>query len=260
MPNTDDLMGMEYRRLLRDYSPDIWNGWRKENPQVRPILAKMTFPKGWNYQDADFHDADMSGLEFILANLERSDFTDAYLFHTVFAESRLQNADFNRANMRQAVLSSSDFTGASLKECVLVNSRALAAKFCNADLSGARLQYADFRKTDLRGADFSGANLYETDFSEALLEGTVFNGAIITLTRFFDSEASAGFKSARMQEAIFENIDLRDAKDLETVIHERPSNIGISTYFRSAGQIPVTFLENAGVPNELINYLSQFIG
>jgi TIR domain len=48
--------------------------------------------------------------------------------------------------------------------------------------------------------------------------------------------------------------DLRLAKGLDSVRHGGPSEISVSTLYKSGGNIPEAFLRGCGVPDELITY------
>jgi hypothetical protein len=56
------------------------------------------------------------------------------------------------------------------------------------------------------------------------------------------------------------NVDLRDACGLEEIEHRGPSEISISTIYRSQGKIPFRFLRGAGVPDIFIEYMYSLIG
>src|SRR5206468_4404800 len=60
---------------------------------------------------------------------------------------------------------------------------------------------------------------------------------------------------ARVGWTIFGNVDLRTVKELETVIHVGPSTIGTDTLLRSEGDIPETFLRQAGLSDTFITYV-----
>lgn len=95
------------------------------------------------------------------------------------------------------------------------------------------LRYADLRGTTLLEANLSGAILYGTNLTGANLGGADFNGAV------------AG-------ETSFANVDLSHTRGLETLRHDGPSEISISTVYRSEGKIPASFLRKAGVPEPFI--------
>src|SRR5437764_925199 len=90
-----------------------------------------------------------------------------------------------------------------------------------------RTQHPDIQP-DLSGADLSGADLRKANLSFA------------NLTYADLSEAQVGL-------TIFGSVDLRTVKGLETVRHFSPSIIGTDTLLRLEGNIPETFLRQAGL-------------
>jgi hypothetical protein len=63
-----------------------------------------------------------------------------------------------------------------------------------------------------------------------------------------------------MVETILADVDLSQAKNLETVRHVGPSTIGIDTIYRSGGNIPESFLRGAGVPEDFITFMKSLVG
>jgi hypothetical protein len=57
----------------------------------------------------------------------------------------------------------------------------------------------------------------------------------------------------------FADVDLSVAKNLETVVHHRPSTIGIDTIYKSKGKIPEVFLRGCGVPETFIEYMRSLV-
>lgn len=55
------------------------------------------------------------------------------------------------------------------------------------------------------------------------------------------------------------DVDLSEAKRLETVIHMAPSSIGIDTIYSSKGRIPEVFLRGAGVPEPFIENMKALV-
>jgi hypothetical protein len=54
---------------------------------------------------------------------------------------------------------------------------------------------------------------------------------------------------------IFADLDLREVEGLESLRHSGPSEISLSTIYRSKGQIPEVFLRGCGVPEDFITYM-----
>jgi hypothetical protein len=59
---------------------------------------------------------------------------------------------------------------------------------------------------------------------------------------------------------VFGDLDLREAKGLKTVRHNGPSIIGLSTIYRSEGNIPEAFLLGCGVHESFIAQIRALIG
>jgi len=58
---------------------------------------------------------------------------------------------------------------------------------------------------------------------------------------------------------ILADLDLRQAIGLETVHHRGNSHLSSDTIYKSQGQIPHIFLEECGVPTELIDYIPSLV-
>ena len=169
--------------------------------------------------------------------------------------------DFTRAQLESADLIQTNLSGANLSEANLSGAQLAEADLSDADLFSANLRAADCNDATLirancLGADFLGANLSFADLAGANLAGANFYdsnlaGANLSHTRFNDSYA---FRT------IFADLDLRGAEGLETVIHDGPSIIGLSTIYLSEGKIPEEFLLGCGVPESFITQMSALVG
>src|SRR6266702_1122008 len=101
--------------------------------------------------------------------------------------------------------------------------------------------YVDLNGADLQGIDLNNAELRNINLSSAKLNG-------------------ADFSKARLVAVILVNVDFHEVMGLDTANHSGPSEISLSTIFRSLGCIPETFLHGAGVPNSFIEYMRSLIG
>src|SRR6266702_1333109 len=124
------------------------------------------------------------------------------------------------------------------------------ANLSGADLSGANLIKTDLVKTNLNMADLTRADLSSANLSGASLKGTNFSSA--NLSRVNLSSSYVGW-------TVFGDIDLRTVKGLETVDHHSPSTIGADTLLRSEGDIPETFLRQAGLSDAFITYTRSLV-
>jgi hypothetical protein len=171
-------------------------------------------------------------------------------------EADLRGADLFRANLRGADLFRADLSGAHLIEADLSRAELSGANLFRADLSGANLFMADFSEAHFIEADLSGAYLIEAelsgvDMSRAKLRGADLSGAKLS---------GVDLSGATVVSTTFDNLDLSMVKGLGTVKHDGPSEIGISTIYRSHGQIPEAFLRGCGVPDNFIAYMGSLTG
>jgi hypothetical protein len=162
----------------------------------------------------------------------------------------LSGADLNKANLSRANLRAADLTVADLSESHL----------SGADLSGADLSGADLSGADLRAAAFSGANLNRADLSGANLNEANLSGANLRAVHLSTADLSgADLSGVTVGWTIFSNLDLRPVKGLETLEHIGPSTIGTNTLERSEGDIPETFLRQAGLSDTFITYARSLV-
>ncbi len=149
--------------------------------------------------------------------------------------------DLSGANLTQVYLGGAhfnrvDLTAAILRQCHMSVAELSGTNLTDADLSEAHLTLANFTFANLARANLSGAWLSRVDFSNARVGG-------------------ASFQRAGVGYAKFGNIDLSQAKHLETIRDAGPSIIGIDTIYLSKGDIPEAFLRGAGVPDDFIVYM-----
>ena len=108
---------------------------------------------------------------------------------------------------------------------------------------GANLAHAD-----LRGANFSEATLENANLSWANLSGASLRHAYLggaTLTQASVSETD--FTRTSICGTYFANVDLSEAKGLESVVHRYGSTVGIDTIYKSRGKISEVFLRGCGL-------------
>ena len=147
-------------------------------------------------------------------------------------------------------LSGADLHKVDLPKAVLFGVDLAEANLVGADLLGADLRRANLSGADLDAANLSNARLRDADFSGSILHWTIFIQADLLKTKF-------GYSS--MGYTVFADVDLSNAKGLETVEHLMPSAIGIDTIYKSKGEIPEKFLRGAGVPENFITYMGSLV-
>ena len=187
---------------------------------------------------SDLHLADLSGANLQGAHLWRSNLSRAN-----FSEARMAGCTLGRTNLANSTLQSADLKGADLSYANLSY-----ANLERADLSGTDLTQTDLSWANLNGASLRDARLIGANLDMADLTGADLRGATIIKTRL----NSTSLGGAVCGVTIFANCDLTRAIGLEDVRHSGPSMISLDTLSRSKGQVPVKFLEGAGVAPPLI--------
>ena len=130
----------------------IWNHWRSQNPQVRPVLANASLT-GLDLENVNLSGANLSG-----ANLSR-----CYLYEADFQGADLRKANFSRAGLIGANLHKANLSGANLNRTYLAQS-----DLSHANLSRASLQEADLHLALLTRAALKQATLAKTVMTDCL--------------------------------------------------------------------------------------------
>ena len=230
-------------RILKEGS-DVWDRWRKQHPTTIPDLSGADI-RGIDLGEANLRDADLNGANLSEANLRDTDFSLAILSNTNLTHANLRFARFDSANLSEANLSYADLGFAVLADALLSDANLSFATLREANFYGATLSKANLSEAYLSGTNFADADLSRTDLSYAILSHAVLS--------------NTNFSGATMVETHLEDLDLRVAKGLESVIHRGPSRISISTLRRSQGAIPEIFLRGVGLDSSSILYTQSFM-
>lgn len=139
---------------------EVWNRFRKENPDV---------------QHPDLSYAELSGLNLYWADLSGADLGSANLSGTELFLANLSGADLSGANLKRTNLTKANLSGANLTGANLSGANLSQSKLINANLTGAILDKADLEWADAAGANWTGASLKDaslknTDLKNARIE------------------------------------------------------------------------------------------
>ena len=174
--------------------------------------------------DSELNEADLSGFK-----LYRADFSGAKLFKSNFSEASLMGAIFLNSDLRNAIFYK------------------------------AILQFTDFSHSNLSGANFNSAKSFNTNFSFVNLSKSDLNGATIRNDNFFYTNLSGtNFKETRLNEALFINVNLAEAINLDCCIHVSPSVLDFRTLGQSVS-LPLSFLRGCGLSDTFIEYLPSLL-
>lgn len=152
-----------------------------------------------------------------------------------------------------------DLTNANLALADLTFARLTAADLTGANLKGARLFLAQL-SANLTNANLTNAYLFRADLSRANLSRAHLSRADLTLAYL----THADLTNAHLTHAVFGgneilDVDLSTVQGLETVLHKFPSEISISTLYKSKGLIPEVFLRGCGVPDTMIAFAKSLV-
>jgi hypothetical protein len=146
----------EHLAILRQ-GVDVWNKWRKKNPEIIPDLSEADLErmdlKEVDLERANLHSAKLNGanLRFAVlsyATLEKAEFFEATLFGTLLNEANLKRAILFSANLQSSILAGANLQRADLR---------------GANLFGTFLSFADVTDMKIGFTSFSGIDLSEVE-------------------------------------------------------------------------------------------------
>ncbi len=259
---------------------DVWNGWREENPDIKPDLGYADL-RAANLSYANLDDADLRSAKLEAANLgfatlcnallgranlvaanlnaaslcwatlNDANLSQANLAHADFYAAKLINANLSESNPSQASFMMANLWAANLCEANLVRADFKRANLESAHLNGAILddavlEAANLSEARLRGAKLRAANLCAANLAGANLAHALLNKANLAEANFVAANlAKANLKEARLWHTAFADCRLSEAKGLEACRHTGPSSIDHRTIVKS-GPLPVAFLKGCG--------------
>jgi uncharacterized protein YjbI with pentapeptide repeats len=188
-------MANEEHSAILQQGVEVWNQWRKDNPDIVPQLSNDNLSqlnlssinlskcnltnfyfKDTNLSGANFSQACLVKADFAFSNLTSTNFTNAYLGHSDFTQAELNgtifdNADLSHVNLCFAKLNAVRFRGANFRQTELRSLDLSSLDFSNAILSNLNLSWAKFIRANLSGANLSRSQVLWTDFTAANLTG-----------------------------------------------------------------------------------------
>jgi hypothetical protein len=162
-------MANEEHVALLEQGVDVWNKWRRENPDVCPDLS------GKNFANKNFEKANFRCTNFAGATLIEADFSGADL-----EGADLHRADLTKADLGEAYVVYADLSGAILSRADLTETNFRAAKLIGADLTNADLKFAILVHANCSHADFTGCQIYGTSAWDVTLDQSVQKQLLIT--------------------------------------------------------------------------------
>jgi uncharacterized protein YjbI with pentapeptide repeats len=151
------MANLDHIKILNQ-GAQIWNDWRKNNPEVIPDFSGFIFT--YTYNDVP----NLTGVDLSHANLQGADITGPDRDWPGETAPTFENANFEAADLSGISMFRTHFTNANLR---------------NANFQGANITSVGFRGADLSYASFSGAILERTGFTDAHLVQTNFEGTVL---------------------------------------------------------------------------------
>jgi uncharacterized protein YjbI with pentapeptide repeats len=176
-----------------------WNQWRKENPQIRPLLY-----------NADLIEKHLS------SEKDPIDFSNANLIRAKLMRAHLQGANFHEANLGNANLFEAQLTGAHFCRTDLY--KTILSK---ANLHCANLQGTQMAMTYLREAILTECKVYGVSAWDLEMEGATQRGFKIIYT--------SANKKGILEERLIEVDDLRVAQFIYLLLHNKNIRYAIDT-------------------------------
>jgi hypothetical protein len=163
------------------------------------------------------------------ANLSRREFI-GYRFEKV----RLDSATIHDVRFVNCYFAKGSFHGAFAADAIFEESYVESCDFGGATLTGARFAFTIAREANFADVDLSWAYFDTCDLERA------------------------NFGKARLSRTTFSNVSLRSVDGLDSVVKGLPISVGLETFFNSGG-LPSSLLQNAGVPQDFIDYAASLV-
>jgi TIR domain-containing protein/pentapeptide repeat protein len=215
------------KRLRRGVA--AWNAWWDRQPKDLIVDLSGADLRSTSLVGAQLAHADLEG-----ANLANSNLANAELYGVDLSHADLRGARLELVNLNDSILADAD-----LSDTYLVGARML----------GAYLYRANLSRADLSLTNLSHAELMDANLSQAILAGTIL----------YDADLSGAIvEDAYLSGTIFGDTVLSKVSGLERCRHRGPSVIDFQT-LQNSGPIPIQFLRDIGLPDNLIDYLPSLL-
>jgi uncharacterized protein YjbI with pentapeptide repeats len=241
---------------------EVWNQWRKDNPEIRPFLYGVDFTED-EFRITSLYKVDDKGnylLDLTDINLEGTWLVKCRLPNSSFKGANLQGACFGESDLQGSDLRDSEIHGANFQQAILRGADLQSLYFLNARFQGANLANAKVQKAFLQSADFSdawmeNANLQEADFQGAALAGACLRRANLQCASLWQANAEgaalahADLRGADLRGANFENANVTGVKFSRNSRQRKFQGIRVSSCYGS--QMFKTFAQDQDYIEEL---------
>jgi uncharacterized protein YjbI with pentapeptide repeats len=206
----------EYLALLKQ-GVEVWNQWRKDNPQVIPDLSRANLYQAnlrtFNLQKVNLSQANLSYAHLDRSQLNQANLQGANLLQASLCQANLNDANLDLAILKQTAIDSETILNTKIRKVwEIVNQGGAKKNFSNLDLS-----YANLFRVDLSNSDLSNADLNHANLSNSNLNGAYLYQANLTAANLYNANlenaylSHADLTSANLSQASLIGAYLRDA-------------------------------------------------
>ncbi len=114
------MANQEHLDIL-NHGVDVWNKWRKENPNIVPNLIKADI-RGYNLSFIDFSYAMLSESDLSFTNLFHAKLSDALLLKALFIKTNFTDSKLSNANFNCSIIGWTIFANTDLSTAIGLNS------------------------------------------------------------------------------------------------------------------------------------------
>jgi len=196
-------------------------------PEAKDLRSKVLdrLKKRESLYDLDLAGAELEGVDWSFASLERRSLAGSNLARGNFTKVSLTGADLRGADLTGAIFDEADLSQANLSRATLAKARFGGATLTSADLSHTKGSGVSFEGASLKGANLRQARLLEAIFDGANLDGANANKADLSHSSFVKATLDAmNLRDGKLREATLagaslDRADLRDADLTGSNVH-----------------------------------------
>jgi uncharacterized protein YjbI with pentapeptide repeats len=171
-----------------------------------PIGPRKKIDRNWDMSQANWRDADFSGLK----NLKEK-----------FGSSNMKNCRFMNADLSRLILSRNnieicDFSGADIRDSKIRFSNILNNRFEKCSFIDAEFFKSNIEKCDFSGADFSGAEMLESNLERNNVAAVVWKFTKFKKTAICNMTFMGTFEDCHFERCTFYGVKFQDATILTT--------------------------------------------
>jgi uncharacterized protein YjbI with pentapeptide repeats len=171
-----------------------------------PIYPRQKNDWNWDMSQADWRDADFSGLKnlkekFSSSNMKNCKFMSADLSRLILSKNNIEICDFSGADIRDSKIRFSNISNNHFNKC----------SFIDAEFFKSNIEKCDFSEADFSGAEMLESNLEHNNVNAVVWKFTKFKKTAIGNMTFVGT-----FEDCHFERCTFYGVKFQDATILNT--------------------------------------------